>query len=628
MTTDFETIVSQSSESELYDYAQTLQVEQFAAFLEFLADRYYNDESLVSDHTYDTLLDMYQSKYGKYTSVGAEPDTLDDLVDLPYYMGSLDKLKTEQQINNWISKNPGPYVIEDKIDGMSVMLQSDGHRLQLFSRGKGYRGRNLSHLIPHLQLPPINDIVVIRGELVISNENFALYADKFKNARNMAGGIMSAKKSFDPKMAQLFSFIPYKVMSLNLTPLEDIAILQNYGFELPAPVYSEEIDYTMLKEHLEERQAQAPYYMDGIVIYSNQAIPYPTGSDPKHVIAFKIPTETAVTTVTKVVWRGSKGNLLKPTVWYTPVTLSGATLERASGYNARYIVNNNIGVGAVITITRSGDVIPKITNVLKPATEPDLPLDRHYQWNENEVEFILTDDEVDDEVLVGKLKHFFTTMGIKNIGPARIAVLVQGGLHSLRDILDASDEFLTSLPGLGKTFVSNLRTGFANQTRNVPLSRVMDASGIFPGIGERRFDVILKAHPNLLELNNVEPLIKELSGFNVLAQVIEDNLDAFIAWLELYPEIKYTTPMMTTTSKTTSKTLTMDGLVVVFSGFRDKNLETVIVEHGGRVASTVTKQTNILIVANSDETSTKVTKAQSYKITILTKTEFVEQYGL
>ena len=82
---------------------------------------------------------------------------------------------------------------------------------------------------------------------------------------------------------------------------------------------------------------------------------------------FKTTGESAFTTVTEVVWAAGKEKDLTPVVFYNPVTLSGATLQRASGYNARYIVQNNIGPGAEIIITRSGDVIPKIIELVTPA---------------------------------------------------------------------------------------------------------------------------------------------------------------------------------------------------------------------------------------------------------------------
>ena len=604
------------NDSNVLPYASKLDQDAFTALLEFLSQYYYNDTSLVSDAIYDELIDLYESKYGPYEQVGAALPNGDKGVKLPYYMGSLEKLKDEHKLSNWIAKHPGPYILEDKIDGMSLMLDCYQGTVNLYTRGKGYQGQNVSHLLPYLNLPKIKEDITIRGELVIYKENFSLYADKFKNARNMAGGIMSAKKSFNPELAKLFTFIAYKIMSVNLTPSEDIALLQHYGFTLPGPSTADVIDFEMLEHYLERRKSQVPYEMDGIVIYQDIAQEYPEGGNPKHVVAFKVPTETAIATVTAVKWRGSKGNLLKPTVWYTPVTISGATLERASGHNARYIVNNNIGVGAVITIMRSGDVIPKIINIITPALQPDLPTDREYYWNENGVEFITSDAE-DEEVMVGKLKHFFTTMGIKNVGPARLKILVEAGLHSLRDIMDASDETILQLPGLGKTFVTNLRTSL-NELKSVPLSRVMDASSIFNGIGERRFEVILKAYPNLLEMTEVASHIKKLPGFNILADEIEEKLDDFIAWLNLYPEIGFTLPQA-------AKSDNLSGQTIVFSGFRDKDLEAQITDLGGKVTSTVTKQTTLLLVADVSENSTKVTKAKTYNIPIKLKSEFIEE---
>ncbi len=80
--------------------------------------------------------------------------------------------------------------------------------------------------------------------------------------------------------------------------------------------------------------------------------------------------------VESVRWTVSKDRFLYPTIFYTPVVLvdgdNVVTLDKAYVYNARYVIENGIGRGALVTIVRSGDVIPKVVRVLK-AVEPDLP---------------------------------------------------------------------------------------------------------------------------------------------------------------------------------------------------------------------------------------------------------------
>ena len=57
---------------------------------------------------------------------------------------------------------------------------------------------------------------------------------------------------------------------------------------------------------------------------------------------------------------------------------------------------------------------------------------------------------------------------------------------------------------------------------------------------------------------------------------------------------------------------------IVLSGFRDKKLEESIISRGGKVVTSVSKQTSILVVASlSTELSGKASKALELGVTIL-----------
>ena len=60
-------------------------------------------------------------------------------------------------------------------------------------------------------------------------------------------------------------------------------------------------------------------------------------------------------------------------------------IERANGVNARFILNNKIGVGAIIKVSRHGDTIPNIDEVIKPAKKVVLP---EGKWNSTNTEIV------------------------------------------------------------------------------------------------------------------------------------------------------------------------------------------------------------------------------------------------
>ena len=637
--------------------AITLDQANFEALLKFLASYYHNGPGLIEDPTFDLLIDLYQSKYGPYTIVGAAPQGT--MVDLPYYLGSLDKFKKDSEISGWVAKHPGPYIIEDKIDGLTLLLLSrtvsDGKNggtyrriTSLYTRGGGVKGMDVSHLVPYMKLPVITEDVAIRGEIVINKEAFARIGTGFKNARNLAAGAVKAQQSFNPLIAKELSFYCYRVLNGNMTKSQDIAYLTAHGFLTPSPFSSVTITKEQLDAHLLARKAAAPYEMDGLVIYQDIAGEYPVGDNPKHVIAFKMETDTAVTTVLEVTWEASKEKLLKPVVHYDTVKLSGADLQRASGYNARFIVANNIGPGAKILLTRSGDVIPKILSVITPSPSgpqyPDPAVHGTYTWNANQVEFVLEQDN--DQVITNKLRHFLETLEIKNAGPGRVKALVDGGINTIKKLITATPEQLKAIPGIGPGLSQQYVTDLKAKLNQADLAMIMDASGIFEGIGQKRFNMIITVYPQFLDYVYYEPTeiaraVQLVSGFNALAYKVAERMRTFGDWLkehsqitiappkqaspkvQVQPSVASITQQMTTLHVTSPN---MSGLTIVFSGFRDVELEKRIVARGGKVTTSVSGNTSMLVMKDITELKGKALEAQQRGIALIGKEDFLQRY--
>ncbi len=623
--------------------AQSLNITNFQNLLQFVSNYYHNNISIISDNIFDALIDIYEAKYGPYKIVGAEPTG--QKVDLPYYLGSLRKIKDEPKLTSWLQKFPGPYLIEDKVDGLTLLLVNTVNTrgkptINLYTRGGGSRGTDVSHLAPYLRIPVINENITIRGEIVMTKDSWSRVRADHKNPRNLVSGIVNAKKHFDPKLAQELTFYPYKILNQNLTPMGDIGKLIHLGFKVPNPLASPTLTYEILVGHLKQRKIDAPYEIDGLVVYQDVSIPYPAGKDPLHVVAFKQPTESGITTVLDVVWKASKERLLKPVVHYQPISLSGAKLQKASGYNARYIITNKIGPGSVIEVTRSGDVIPKIIKVLSPALGgpkyPDPAVHGKYAWNENQVEFVLLGDN--DQVIASHLAAFLTKIGVKGIGPGRIKVIVQAGVKSIGDLIRVRPEQLVNIPGIGATIANQLHNDIQQKIKNISPSTIMAASGIFPNIGERRFEMIFAVYPDFLnwtrqDLNAIANVIASIKGFKALAIEIAKNLPAFDNWLKQHPEITIKVPtkpltlsvQQQTTSSTTA-TSSLSGMTIVFSGFRDKQIESQIKERGGKVTTAVSRNTSLLVLKDVNDLKSKGQKAHRLGIPLISREAFIAAY--
>ena len=666
------------------DLANTLDQINFTILLQFLGDYYHNDSSLLSDQRYDELIAIYEAKFGRYTIVGALPRG--EMVDLPYYAGSLRKVKEEAELNNWLANYPGPYLIEDKIDGATVVINStvvNGRRVTKgYSRGGGTHGRDVTHVLPYLPIPQLNTDIGVRGEVVITKAAFTRIGAGYKNPRNLVSGTLGAKEQFDPNRAREFSFYAYRIMTKNQSAEDDIHELKELGFEVPNPVAATTLTWEILENYFDMRKKEAPYEVDGLVIYQNRIGEYPVGDEPRHVVAFKTGTPTAITTVRDVVWRSSKDRKLKPRVYYDTTALSGADLNYASGYNARFIVNNAIGPGARILLTRSGDVIPKILSVISPSPTgplvPDPNVHGSYNWNENQVEFIAEQDN--NEVYIGRIKHFLTTLGVKQTGRKRIAMLVEAGITNVSALLRVTPQELAGIPGIGPGISNQLHEDVHAAVTNVNLATIADASSIFPNIGERRFRDVIAVHPNLLEFVNYQladatALLREVRGINKLADEIMTHLPAFVSWLRdnpaitlerppviqpvipavalapfppfggpnpitlqlrgpqgvvQTPQVILQTPQVTLQTPQTPQPAgrNLAGMTFVFSGFRDKGLEQRINNAGGRVAGSVSGNTTMLILKDLSPESIKGKGAEAQKrgVQLIARADFEQRY--
>jgi NAD-dependent DNA ligase len=607
---------------------ENLAPEDFKALLDYLAEAYHSGLAIVDDMTFDTLQDYYEQRIQPYTQVGAPPRG--EKVKLPYYLGSLNKVKTEPELTRWISDHPGPYVLQDKMDGITLLYVSmleNGKRIyKLYTRGGGTEGKDVSHAIPYLNLPAVKYDLAVRGEAIIFKEAFEQIGVGFAKAQNMVTGIFGRKESFDPEVVQYIRFFAFRIVAAGLDPITttpEIQILQlrEIGFETPWAVGADELTVEQLENIYQERRKEAPYDIDGIVIYQNQVIEYPIGEDPKQAIAFKMPGETTQTKVINVEWQASKDRRLVPVVYYNPVTLSGAVLTKASGDNARYIIEHNIGPGAKIEIIRSGEVIPRVVRVIVPAENPAMPdRDFHGPYYYDGVDFILYQDT--PQVKAAKMGYFIRQLDIANLGPGRIATLIQNGIYSIKQLLNATPEQFETLPGIGPKLATQIYFDLHQKIEDVPLPTIMAASGVFSGFGKKRLRQIVEAIPNILQFANNPDLpvkIQQLGGFQELAYQFAEKLPEFINWLNEHPMINVLLPEPPVSN-------TLQGVTVVFSGFRDQNLEDEIRKRGGRVTTSVSRNTSVLVVKDLHEQTSKPQKARQMNIPIVTKDDFMQNW--
>lgn len=661
--------------ADLESTLNSLDTESIKKVIDYLSEQYYNKNiSLVSDQLFDTIKEYYEKETGtKYNKVGAPIDSKsDNKVKLPYWMGSLDKIKpSTNAFDKWIGEFTGPYVLSYKLDGISALLYKNKGKLYLFTRGDGEEAQDISHCIDLIGINTSKLVEgdAIRGELIMSKDNFKKVSDKMSNARNAVSGIILTKKP-NPKLLKLVDFVGYWVLSPNLKASEQLKYIEKKEF-IPRTVQywlKSKITINELSNLLIEGRKSHKYVIDGIVVIDDSKFyPLEFGTNPSYGFAFKqlLTDQIAESTVIDVLWEISKDKYIKPKIKINTVELGGVEITFATANNAKFIKEHKIGPGSIVQIVRSGDVIPKIEKVIKPSdlNKPKMP-DIKYEWNKTGVDIIATelDEETMNKIIVKKLTYFFTTLDIKWMGEGTIEKFVANGYNDLWKILEADKEDLQKIEGLGKTIVDKLYLSINDGLENRKLQDIMAASQIFGrGIGEKKFKLIIDDYPNILDIykekgfNYTMELINNIKGFDIITTTkIVSGLENFISYLDKFLKLKpnllgekniklakvnksnkaneaneANKVVETTQSKSESKLNfnKFKNKTIVFTGFRDKQIENELEKNGSKITNSISKNTDILIASDPTESSNKIIKANELKIEILSKDEFYKMIG-
>ena len=586
---------------------------------------------LLSDNQYDILKEYIETKYPAnvaITQVGA-PVTRSK-VELPYEMASMDKIKPDTSaLSDWVKQYKGPYVLSCKLDGVSGMYSTDGDTPKLYTRGDGKVGQDVSHLIKTLKLPKHNGHVV-RGEFIILKDVFnTKYRDKFANPRNLVSGIVNAK-SIDEKTHDLH-FVAYEVIRPVYKSSEQMRLLQELGHEVVLNHVVPSLSNALLSETLVEWRTKYDYEIDGVIVCDDHIHPRGSGN-PRHAFAFKmvLSDQVAEAKVVDVVWAASKDGYLKPRVRIEPIHIGGVTIEYATGFNGKFIEENKIGVGAVITMIRSGDVIPYIKSVVFPADAGKMP-DVPYIWTDTHVDVLLENKNDDPTVREKNITGFFTEIGVEGLSSGNVRRIMAAGYDTVPKIVKMEKSDFAKVDGFQQKTVDKLYEGIRDRISKATLVQLMVGSNMFGhGMGERKLGPVIEAYPDfLLSADSKAEKMRQLGtkGIHKNAEEVVDSIIPFLKFLdECGIKTKTKTSAITTAKFDTSHPLY--GKTIVMTKIRDKEIIDFLEAKGGKLGDNVKADTLALIVKSKDDVSAKTKTATDKNVPIMTPDEFKREYKI
>ena len=394
-----------------------------------------------------------------------------------------------------------------------------------------------------------------------------------------------------------------------------------------------ELNETKLKELLLEYKSESFYEIDGIILTSNSNKIHSRveSGNPKESVAFKmmLDEQTQETEIINVEYNASKHGVLVPRVQFKPIKIGGDTIMYATGFNADFIKKNKLGPKAIIKVVRSGDVIPYIYDVVKGADkwqEPNKELGE-WKWNESGLDAVLTNKNDNVGVRLKRLVHFFTTLKIPGLKEGVIERLYNAGYDDIKKIINIKPDVIADMEGFQlKSAVKLYKSIHSIIDNPISLDILMTASNIFEGgFGIRKCKMVLDTYPdifnNLLENDRWKELkvnhLIDIEGYSTKsAEQFLKYLPDFIDWLSKHKELKYF-------YKKDNKSITGDNngkykdYVVVFTGVRDKNMEQIIENGGGKISNSVNGKTTIVIADDINGNSSKIKKAKELNIKLI-----------
>ena len=613
-------------------------IEQLVNVLQKASDAYYNGgEEILSDEAYDALRDELETRDPSnpfLKQIGAPVEK--GAVRLPHKMPSLTKIKPGGAVAQFASScRSQEWVMSDKLDGISVLWVA--HKKQLFLRGDGLMGVNISQYVPYIQglKTPLYDCV-IRGELIVPEG----VLPPGTLGRSWVNGLVHHKRP-QREDARKLHFVAYQMVVPAIYNRErQFDHMKLMGFEVPWFCFTDEINDTILSETLQERRTNSPYAIDGIVVGEN-CIPVPevAGDDvtnPKDMRAFKMPLgdQKATTRVVDIIWSASYQGYWIPRIQIEPVQIGGSRIEFLTGHNARFILDNKLTKGSTIVVRKSGDVIPTLDHVIESGSGSiELP---NGVWDGPEAtakHLKLAESATDEhqDVIQKRLEHFASTLEVPYLGPGLITKLVAAGIKTPSALVSMSQSNMAAAIGTGMSdkIYPALQTAFANITEK----QLMIASGTMPrGVSEKKLRVLFEA--NMFPSNWNKIISAAGWSQDALKSFVKDSIPSYEAWRRReFPALPYPVAAPISVVAPVTAPVLPAGVqkqFVCFTGFRSAEMETKLKAKGHEVSDSVTKKTTIVVVPNTtaiQSPSAKVKKAmESPHVKILTAEQLSKEY--
>ena len=646
-------------------------MKQLTEELKHHSHMYYDlDSPEISDFEYDKLLHELielEEKYPEHKApdspthrVGGSASNKFSPVEHIVKMDSLQDVFNFEEVLDFDRRvrdeieNP-QYVVEPKIDGLSVSLQYENGVLTVGStRGDGNVGEDVTENIRTIRSIPLTikadyPLLEARGEVYMPRQVFEKIVNEqlendevpFKNPRNAAAGSLRQKnpKIVAKRKLDIFVFNLQRAEGASFdTHSQTLDYLKELGFKV-SPSYN---CYNDINDAFNEvlrignERDNFPFDIDGAVIKVNSLNDRKkmgsTQKYPKWSIAYKYPPEEKKTRLLDVEINVGRTGALTPTAVFEPVFLAGTTVSRAILHNQDFINQMKIAIGDTITVRKAGDIIPEVVacehNESSPIyrTPTTGPSCNHEVYKDPEEAVIrCTNPECPTQIL-RSIVHFASrdAMDIDGLGPAVVSSIIDEGLiTSCADLYDLKIEDIEKIERMGKKSAQNLISAIEKSKSN-DFSCLVFGLGI-RNIGKKAAELLTGKFKNIEDLLNAKKDdIIAIEGFGeIMAESVVEYFSSDFA-SKIIGKLQASGVNMTSSTEDVGNTLNELTFVLTgkFPTMSRSEAEKLVVRSGGKVSSSVSSKTDYVVAG--EDAGSKLTKANSLGIKVITEEELIK----
>ncbi len=643
---------------------------------------YVLDKPDISDAEFDQLLRELETLETKHPELRAEDSPTQKIGggfatqfqqrDHLEKMMSLDNVFDTPELNTWFDRvtkeaPAATWLCELKVDGLAInLLYKQGHLVQALTRGNGVTGedvtlnvktiKNLPHKLEGTKIPAL---IEVRGEVFFPLASFAELNDAleeagkplFANPRNAAAGSLRQK---DPRVS---ASRPLSVVVHGVGASDGFSFAQQSeayeqlkGFGLPTShryrTFSSRAEVLAFIAENEKHRHDIEHEIDGVVIKVNEIHLQEnlgvTSRAPKWAIAFKYPPEEVTTRLLDIKVSVGRTGRVTPFAFMEPVKVAGSTITNATLHNAQEVARKGVLIGDVVLIRKAGDVIPEVLGPVlarRTGSERAFVMPTHCPECGSELRAI-TEGDIDircpnAQQCPAQLRERIYYIGSR--AALDIDVLGYEAAQALLTdaiIIDESDLFdLTAKKLAGSAFFTKKDGGAGKNVQNLldalekaksrPLWRTLVALSI-RHVGPTAAQTLASTFGSMDAISQAST--EELSRVDGIGQTIAESI---VEWFKepWHRQIvaKWSAAGLTMVAeKTSTSPQSLAGLTFVVTGalesFTRDSISETIVEHGGKVSSSVSKKTDYLL-AGSDAGS-KLEKAQELGVKIIDESHF------